>query len=345
MLAGGNGIFAGELARCAIPHRSLRHLVKQISPVEDLLALREVIAVLRKIKPDLVAAHTAKAGFIGRLACGVLRLPAVFTPHGWAITDRISPNHGRLFLWMERLAGLFSARIVNVCEFERQLALQHAVAPARKMAVIHNGMPDVPMVLRADPGVDPPRLVMVARMARPKDHATLLEALAPLKELAWELDFIGEGPLESALREHAARLGINERVRFLGFRTDVPAQLARAQIFVLASRFEAFPYSTIEAMRAGLPVLATDVGGVQEAIVNGSTGFLAPAGDVKLLEGCLRTLISDPLLRRRLGDAGRQRFLKHFTFERMVARTLALYGQVVSARQTAELSDALGTPQ
>jgi glycosyltransferase involved in cell wall biosynthesis len=187
VLAGGDGVFTRELERAGVPCLPIHHLVKQISPADDLRALGELTSALRRIRPDIVAAHTAKAGFLGRLAAAALRIPAVFTPHGWAITDRISPAQGRIYRWAERLGAVFSARIINVCEFERQLALRHHIAGSGKLAVVHNGMADVPAELRADAALSPPRLVMVARMARPKDHATLLQAMARLRDLPWEL--------------------------------------------------------------------------------------------------------------------------------------------------------------
>lgn len=341
VLAGGDGVFTRELERAGVPCLPIPHLVKQISPAGDLRALGELISTLRRIRPDIVAAHTAKAGFLGRLAAATLRIPAVFTPHGWAITDRISPAQGRIYRWAERLGAVFSERIINVCEFERQLALRHRIAGSGKLAVVHNGMADIPAELRADPALSPPLLVMVARMARPKDHATLLQAMGRLRDLPWELELVGDGPLEGEVRHTVKRLELQDRVRLSGFRSDVSTRLAAAQVFVLSSRFEAFPYSTLEAMRAGLPVVASDTGGIPEAVVDSETGLLAPPGDPVRLEQCLRALIADAGLRRRMGDAGRRRFLTRFTFDRMVTATLALYKEAVgpAARSRAGVAE------
>src|SRR5205823_3744903 len=131
--------------------------------------------------PDLVCAHTAKAGLLGRLAGAALRIPTIFTPHGWAITDRISSRQGRVFRYLERFAGLLTARIINVCEYERNLALGCRITAPQKLAVVYNGLPDIPPAMRADARADPPRLIMVARLEQPKDHVTVLKALAGLK--------------------------------------------------------------------------------------------------------------------------------------------------------------------
>ncbi len=329
VLAGGRGVFTGELDRLGVPWRSVPHLAVPIHPARDAAALLSLVRMLRELRPDLVLTHTAKAGMLGRAAARILDLPAIFTPHGWSITDRISPAHGRLFKALEKLAARVTDRIVNVCGYEMRLALQHGVAGAEKMAVVHNGLPDIPQRFRAQPAADPPRLVMVARMAEPKDHATLLRAVSGLRDRPWSLDLVGGGPRQDDLQTLACDLGIPERVRFRGFRQDVAACLAEAQILVLSSRFEAFPYVTLEAMRAGLPVVASEVGGIPEAVAHGMTGLLVPPGEPRALRDSLAVLIGNPRLRQQFGQAGRERFLERFTLERMIAGTLRVYGEVL----------------
>jgi glycosyltransferase involved in cell wall biosynthesis len=143
------------------------------------------------------------------------------------------------------------------------------------------------------------------------------------------MDLIGDGPLEEKLRVQAGRLGLTGRVHFRGFSENPAAALAGAQIFVLASRSEAFPYSILEAMRAGLPVVATRVGGVPEAVVEGETGFLIPSGDPSVLADRLARLITDAALRARFGQNGRERYLRRFTFEQMFAKTIQIYREVL----------------
>src|SRR5438874_1238529 len=205
VLAGGDGPFAAEVRRRNVPCIQIRNLVRAVHPARDTLAFLEILMALGRIKPDLVCAQTAKAGLLGRLAGAVRGIPTIFTPHGWAIADRISARQGRIFRYIERWAGRFTTRIINVCEYERDLALRCRIATAGKLATIYNGMPDIPPALRAIARADPPRLVMIARMEQPKDPHTLLQALAGLESLAWSLDLVGEGPLEPAARCLAQR--------------------------------------------------------------------------------------------------------------------------------------------
>jgi len=193
-------------------------------------------------------------------------------------------------------------------------------------------MPDVPPELRATPDRSPPHLVMVARFEEQKDHSTLLRALGRLSAMPWTLELIGDGPLLEDARELARALGIAERVQFAGARHDVARRLSRAQLFLLISHWEGFPRSILEAMRAGLPVVASRAGGAAESVENGVTGAVVRPREVGELVQALTPLLADPALRRRLGTAGRRRYEASFTFKRMLTRTIAVYEQVLSTR-------------
>ena len=345
VLAGGAGAFTADLDRLGVPRRNLRWLRMPIHPAHDAAALIEIVGALRALRPDLVLAHSAKAGMLGRAAARVLGIPSVFTPHGWSIGDRISRRQGRVFRVLERLAARGTGRIVNVCEYERRLALDCGIAGAEKMAVVYNGLPDVDESLRARPAEGPARILMVARMAPPKDHAGLLDAVAGLPNAPWSLAFVGGGPREAALRRQTEALGLADRVRFLGFRGDVAPLLAGAHALVLCSASEAFPYVVLEAMRAGLPVVASDVGGIPEAVVHGETGLLVPRGNPAALRDALALLIARPRLRKQLGDAGRRRFLERFTLRRMFEATLGVYREVLGQRASVPQYDAFARSQ
>jgi len=329
VFVGGEGPVTDQLRAAGVPFHSLRFLRRDIHPVRDLRAFVELERALAAYKPDLVSTHTAKAGFIGRAVCARLGLPAIYTPHGWAIANRISPRHGPLFLAAERMAARWASAIVCVSEYERRLALAGRVAPIEKLHVVHNGVHDVPPELRADPGATPVRIVSVARFERPKDHRTLLEALARLRGIEWELAAIGDGPLERDARARAESLGLGTRVQWLGYRADPAPTLARASLFVLSSRSEGFPRSVLEAMRAGLPVAASGVGGVGEAVAEGRSGLLAPPGDVEAFVKILQKLLPDAALRQRFGVVGRQIYQERFGFERMLESTLAIYATAI----------------
>jgi glycosyltransferase involved in cell wall biosynthesis len=340
--AGGNDEAIAELRRSGVPCVPVAGLRRAIHPVHDLAAVIELQRALRRINPDLVSTHTAKAGILGRFAARAAGIPALFTPHGWAITDRISASSGRIFRLAERCAAPLAHTIVNVCEAERQLATTHLIAPPHKLAVIHNGVRDIAPALRSNPAIDPPRLVMVARFEAPKDHEAVLHALAPLRDFAWQMDFVGNGPREQAMRNLTNELGLDGRIHFSGHATNTAERLAGAQIFVLASKSEGFPRSILEAMRAGLPVVASDVGGVSEAVADRETGLVVPRGDTVSLTKALANLIMRPNLRQQMGRAGRQRYELNFTFDQMASKTMTLYNQILN-RETADIAVAAGS--
>jgi glycosyltransferase involved in cell wall biosynthesis len=199
-------------------------------------------------------------------------------------------------------------------------------------------MPDIPTRLRADPERTPPRLIMVARLGAQKDHTTLLRALAGLRHHPWELDLVGEGPLLGEMKSLAATLGLGARVRFLGQRMDVDQIIAEAQVALLATNWEGFPLSILESMRAGLPVVASSVGGIDEAVCDGETGYLVPRGDVQVLRDRIERLLTDPALRVRMGMNGRTRYEQQFTLDRAVTRTLAVYSDVLAGERAFELA-------
>ncbi len=325
VLLSGSGAVSEKLEAAGVPFVSLKHLCRHVDPLKDILAVREMRRVLRRLKPDLVSAHTAKAGFIARLACRPLAVPVLYTPHGWAISDRISRRQGAIYRVAERAVAPLASGIVNVCHYEYHLAMGHRIGADHQHLIIYNGMPDVPAGLRAEPKLDPPRLAMVARFEAPKDHQTLIEAMAGLQHLDWTLTLAGDGPLQHQVESQVRALGLEHRVEFAGPVANVAALLADCQIFVLSSRSEAFPRSILEGMRAGLPVVASNVGGVAEAVEDGVSGFVVEKQSPRDLRGALECLIADGRIRARMGAAGRRIYERRFTFRRMLDQTLAVY--------------------
>jgi glycosyltransferase involved in cell wall biosynthesis len=169
--------------------------------------------------------------------------------------------------------------------------------------------------------------VTIARHEPQKDARTLLASLRELT-FAWELEWLGDGRDIGRNRALADQMGIGHRIRFAGDVADVPARLAGADVFVLASWYEGLPRSIIEAMRGGLPVLASDVGGVSELVVDGVTGYTVPAGSVGAMSDALTDLHDDPARRRSMGETGRRRYEGWFDFSRMFDEYHALYASL-----------------
>lgn len=324
VIVGQPGPLGQELAQMGIPVHAVAFMVHPLNPWLDFRALVHLVRLLGRLQPDLVAAHSSKAGLLARLAARIVGLPSVFTAHGWSFTEGVSVFRRHLFRWLEACSVPLLDRAICVSEYDRALALASKVGTPESLVTVHNGIATSGQEPVARPEKDDVRLIMVARLGDPKEPHRLLEALARLPSRV-SLDLVGEGPQSGELTTLAKDLGIESRVRFLGRREDVPELLADASVFVLVSRYEAFPLSILEAMRAGLPVVASDVGGVREAVVEGETGYLVPRGDLTVLVNRLSRLIDDPGSRARMGEAGRKRFHERFTLDEMVQRTEAVY--------------------
>jgi glycosyltransferase involved in cell wall biosynthesis len=338
---GEEGFFSDAVRRLGISCHIVPNLVHAVSPVKDWRALRETAALIRAIRPDVVHAHTSKAGVIGRMAAWWEGTPSVFTAHTWCFAEGTSWKWRFIGIPSEKLAGHLGAVIINVSDANRRLAMAHRIGRPGRVIRIWNGIADVSS--RAQPGVrEAPTIVMVARFAPQKNQALLLRAVAGM-DCPLRILFVGDGPTEPALQDEACQLGIQDRVQFLGSRMDVADILANAHIFALPSNWEGFPLSILEAMRAGLPVVASDVGGVAEAVNDGSTGFLIRPGDLDTFRARLLSLVESPVLRQRMGQAGRDRYAAHFTIEGMLKRTLAVY-RVATSGVSAASMEALDNP-
>lgn len=330
VLTGGSGPYVESLRARGIETFTLGNLAVPVSPLRDLRALQEIRALLRTLRPDLVSTHSSKAGILGRVAGRTLGLPVIFTAHGWAFTPGVPSREAMVYRWIERLAAPLASRIITVSEFDRRLALRCGIA-SDKVVTIHNGMPDIDQELRADPSGAPVRLAMVARFERQKDHATLFHALTGLMHAPWQLDLVGDGPLQSEAKALSRQLGLADRIQFWGQRNDVDLRLSKAQVALLITNWEGFPRSILEAMRAGLPVVASAVGGIAESVRDGETGFTVPQADVEGLRRRLRQLLDNPELRVSMGRSARKLYERNFTLTQTVERTLTIYREVARA--------------
>ena len=293
---GGDGLLISRLAEKNIPVIVLRALRRNPSLWRDTQVLGALYRMMRKGRFDLVHAHSSKAGLLGRLAARAAGVPSVvFTSHGWPFSQGRSFWKRSLLAFLERLAGYLTNSIVCVSEYERQLALKCKVARSRKLVTIHNGLPLQTgrslgrTTVRWEIGLaeSDVAITMIARLSPPKDPGTLLQASLRLPRAGWKMLLVGDGPLSLRAADFIGAHGLSDRVRLMGARTDIVDLLAASDIFVLSSRSEGLPLAIIEAMMAGLPVVATRVGGVAELVEDGVTGYLVSPRDPAALATAL----------------------------------------------------------
>lgn len=336
-----------ELGRLdGLQPRFVASLGRSISPVADLRALLEVIAIVRAYRPDVVHTHLAKAGFIGRVAarmCGVRAV--VHTYHGNVFSGYFDRWQTALYLWIERALARISTRLVAITPRQRDELLTLGIAPARKIVEIHLGLdlddfriPIDRLSARAALGLhaEGPIVGLVARLVPIKDVTTFLRAVAALRERVPGVRavVVGDGEERGALEELATKVGLTHTCRFLGWRADMPNVYAALDVLALSSRNEGSPVSVIEAMAAGRPVVATRVGGVPDVVRDGVDGYLVSPADPAAMADALARLLTDEALRVEMGGAARAAVYPRFDASRLLGDVERLYLQLVDEVMT-----------
>jgi glycosyltransferase involved in cell wall biosynthesis len=310
----------------------LTNVRRAVGP-RDVAGLVELVRLLRRERPDILHASSSKAGVLGRIAGALTGVPIrIFTVHGWAFAAH-SGLASRLYRWGDRLVRPLTTVTICVSEREREAGLAAGTCDRDRTVVIANAV-DVAGARRFRPaGRERPLIVSVGRLKAPKDFLTLVRALGKLPPDSVDAVIVGEGPDRGLLEQEIARLGLLGRIRLAGERNDVPELLAGADVFVLPSASEGMPVSVLEAMAAGLPVVASRVGGVPEQVTDGRTGLLVAPGDPDQLAAALGRLVDDGELRLRLGSAARARAEEAFDLEPFRRAHVELYSRELASRR------------
>jgi glycosyltransferase involved in cell wall biosynthesis len=295
-------------------------LGREAAPLADLRALWQLLHVIRRERPAIVHTHTSKAGFIGRLAARLARVPAVIhQPHGHVFYGYWGPVRTALYVGLERLAARWTDLIITLTERGVDEHLARSIGTRALYTTVPSGVPTDALRARA-PGREaarachgiPPDAFVVAglgRLVRVKGFDLLVAAWPTVARAlpAARLVLIGDGPERDALLAHARRLGCAERLCVTGATRDVAAWLAAADLLVAPSRNEGMGRAIVEAMALGLPVIGAAVGGIPAVLDGGRAGRLVPPGEPAALAQTVIELGRDPGLRARLSRAAVER--------------------------------------
>ena len=332
--------FAEELRQAygvqAISYSMNRYKVDLISDTRVGLQLARLI---RGHQFDLIHAHASKPGFLARIAALGTGIPVLYSPHCFAFHAGAGRMTILITSFLERLAALFTTRFVVVSEGERELAFQYRVGRQEQITVIYTGIDPAPFrqpvdtsYLKASVGipVSAPVIGSVGRLSTQKspfDFVRVAEAVhksRPDAHFIW----VGDGPLEEAVRELSTALQLDSTIHWIGQRSDVHKLLHLFDCLILTSRWEGFPLVVLEAMAAGVPVVATDILGTRELIEHGVNGWLAPVRDAESLAGLVLNLLTNPSKADAFRQASGARIENEFTRTRMLSMIQNLYEEV-----------------
>jgi glycosyltransferase involved in cell wall biosynthesis len=326
-------------------------LVQPPRPHLDAAALARVAAIARRFRPQIVHTHTAKAGFVGRLAgLGAVRPRpvVVHTYHGHVLEGYFGPARERAYRSLEAFLARRTDCLVGVSQATVDDLIRLGVAPAARFRVVPLGLDLEPFAhpdrdsgstVRNEIGAaeDDVVLTFVGRVVPIKRVDLLLRAVALARGSARvRLVVVGDGEPRGRLEALSGELGIGDAVSFLGYRRDLPAIAAATDVAVLSSANEGTPVSLIEAAAAGRPAIATRVGGVSEVVTSG-TGILVAPGDPEALATAIARLAADPGLRARLGATAHERVLRLYSAQRLVAAIRELYDDLLARRRFARM--------
>jgi glycosyltransferase involved in cell wall biosynthesis len=312
-------------------------LVRRINPVRDLQALFAIWKLLKREKPAIVHTHTYKAGILGCWAAKMAGVPIIIhTPHGHIFFGHFNPLVTRFFMMIERLTAGIADRMVALTEGERRDYIACSVANPEKMVTIHSGV-NIDRFIKVkvssegkkrslDLNAEAPVVGTVGWLLPIKGPIYLLRAMAEV----WQshpdihLVYVGKGDLEEDVKGEAYRTGVSDKVKFLGWRSDIPEIMQVLDVFVLPSLNEGMGRVLVEAMAAGKPIVASNVGGIPDLVKDGQNGFLVGPGDVNGLSLAMKKLIEDEELRVKMGAKGRA-MAQSYGVDEMIRKIDELY--------------------
>jgi len=340
----GNTVPGITVPSNTVPTRLIPSLRRSIHPVRDWRSYGELKRAIREFRPDVVHTHSAKAGFLGRLAAWSLRVPAVVhTVHGAPFHPYQNFAARALFRQCERYAASRCHALISVADAMTDLLAGAGVAPREKFTTIYSGMEVEPFLtadehreqVRRELGFAPEHIVIgkIARLFHLKGHEDVITAATHLdRNPNLRFLFVGDGILKGKLQRMIDEAGMHDRFRFTGLvpPARIPALIGAMDILVHASLREGLARALPQALIAGKPVVSYDIDGAREVCIDGQTGFLVRSQQFRDLVQPLALLAGDAELRRRLGQTGRERFTEQFRHQFMTRRIRELYERVLA---------------
>ncbi len=343
-----NGKLAKILQENNIKYYIIPHLKRSISPINEILALREIIKLIKQYQPDIIHLNSSKISILGSLASLLLKSTfdirhskIVYTVHGWVFNEPLPWLLKKFYLYAEKFTAGFKDKIICVSEYDKQVALKYKIAPAEKLVTIHNGIAPIEFYAKeearqilhsqvASYELWDTRLLVgsIGNLYKTKGYEYLIEAtdiLINKNKLPATFLIIGDGSERKNLENLIKKYNLQNNFILAG-QIDQAARLLKAfDVYVCSSVKEGLPYTVLEAMLAGLPIVSTNVGGLPEMIENNKTGLLSKPAKARDLAEKIKLLIDNKTLRQELGMCAEEKVKAEFSLEKMVEETKNIY--------------------
>jgi len=357
---GNNGKLAKILTENNIKYFIIPHLKRNISPINDILAFLEILKLIRNYRPDIIHLNSSKISILGSIAAFIIKLRAAncelrvfYTVHGWVFNEPLPVWLKYFYLWAEKFTARFKDKIICVSEFDRQTALRHKIAPENKLVTIHNGISPISFYSEEEakqkiplpPFIKGGLLIgSIGNLYKTKGFKYFIQAadilIHPVKSgkagaeqfngvnqdhLVAAFVIIGEGPERKNLENLINQYNLKNNFILTGRIDDAAALLPAFDTYVCSSVKEGLPYSILEAMQAGLPIVTTAVGGIPEMIEDKKTGLLAKPADAQGLTEKIKTLLNNKALAQEFGQRAKEKAITEFSLEKMIEATKKNY--------------------
>lgn len=335
LAAGGDGELFERCAKDGLHVEKIATLRRELSTIHDLAAITEIRTIIRDFKPDIVHLNSSKMGVVGSLAASLERIPRViYRIGGWSFLEDIPRWKKFLYLWSEKLTANKKDIIVTVHPGDEVEAKKRKVRPRNKIVTIANGI-DLKKIdstqvdrelARRRLGLADDAFVVgtIANYYAPKNLPAYLESLAPILTGNTRAVIVGDGPERTAVEEKRRALKLEQSMLLPGRLADASSLLSAFDLFVLPSSKEGMPWSLLEAMAAGLPCIATDVGACRW-MLEPDAGIIVPPNDAEKLREAITSLINNPARRAELGRNARRAVETRFRWEDTLKQSLALF--------------------
>ncbi len=324
--------------------REIPSLINHIDPIVNVKAIAELRRIMIQGKYDIVHTHSSVAGVVGRFAAVSAGVPVIIHHiHGWGLREGMSRWTRMLYLTLERISARFTNRLIAVSRPDIQKGLDHHIGQEDKFILIYNGIdlekfqqPIDDQRLRAELGLDPDcKLVgMIGRLDEQKNPLDFIRAAAIVAKSYSKVQFVivGDGPLHPVCEQLIDQLKLNSKIFLLGYRSDVAKILPLLTMTAMSSLWEGLPITFLESMSAGKPIVANDVDGASDVVINGETGYLVTPHQPSEMAARILYLLNNETLSNEMGYVGKERS-SYFSKHRMVGQIESLYKELHFAAQ------------